>query len=93
MSAPRRRLVIFDVDGTLVDSQDHIVAAMHAAFSAEGLTTPARQAVLAIVGLSLPEALAALAALRARVDDPSPLVREHVAWAIARLEARAAAGR
>jgi len=35
----------------------------------------------------------ALAALRARVDDPSPLVREHVAWAIARLEARAAAGR
>lgn len=61
MSAPRRRLVIFDVDGTLVDSQDHIVAAMHAAFSAEGLTTPARQAVLAIVGLSLPEALAALA--------------------------------
>ena len=25
-----------------------------------------------------------VAALRARADDPSPLVREHVAWAIAR---------
>jgi epoxyqueuosine reductase len=28
------------------------------------------------------------AALRARMNDPSPLVREHVAWALARQEAR-----
>jgi epoxyqueuosine reductase len=32
---------------------------------------------------------AVLAALRARADDPSPLVREHVAWAIARQASRA----
>ena len=31
---------------------------------------------------------AAVAALRARSDDPSPLVREHVAWALARHGAR-----
>ena len=50
------RLVIFDVDGTLVDSQAEIMAAMCLAFQAEGLTLPERAAVLSIVGLSLAEA-------------------------------------
>lgn len=61
MNTPRPRLVIFDVDGTLVDSQDLILAAMQAAFASEGLIAPPRPAVLAIVGLSLPEAIARLA--------------------------------
>lgn len=47
------RLAIFDVDGTLVDSQGHIVAAMQAAFAAVGLTMPPRAEVLGGVGLSL----------------------------------------
>lgn len=51
------RLVIFDVDGTLVDSQAEIMAAMAAAFQSEGLTLPERAAVLSIVGLSLAEAM------------------------------------
>jgi phosphoglycolate phosphatase len=55
------RLVIFDVDGTLVDSQAHIVAAMDAAFTANGLTPPDRARTLSIVGLSLPVAMARLA--------------------------------
>ena len=55
------RLVIFDVDGTLVDSQSHIVAAMDAAFAANGLTPPDRAQTLSIVGLSLPVAIARLA--------------------------------
>ena len=55
------RLVIFDVDGTLVDSQGHIKAAMEAAFRAESLTPPAPDAVLGIVGLSLHVAIAQLA--------------------------------
>lgn len=55
-----RRLVIFDVDGTLVDSQEHIVAAMTAAFDGIGYPVPARAAVLGIVGLSLPVAVAEL---------------------------------
>lgn len=54
------RLVIFDVDGTLVDSQGDIHACMARAFEAEGADPPARSAVRAIVGLSLPEAVARL---------------------------------
>lgn len=55
------KLVIFDVDGTLVDSQGDIVAAMTAAHDAVGLAPPVRKRILAIVGLSLPDAMAELA--------------------------------
>ncbi len=55
------KLVILDCDGTLVDSQNGICAAMEHAFSGMGLKVPSRAATLAIVGLSLPEAFAALA--------------------------------
>jgi len=54
------RLVVFDVDGTLVDSQAHILAAMARAFAAAGRPSPPREAVLGIVGLSLPVAMARL---------------------------------
>ncbi len=56
----RLRLVIFDVDGTLVDSQADILGAMAAAFALHGLDVPPREAVLSIVGLSLNEAMARL---------------------------------
>ena len=56
MSDPLR-LVIFDVDGTLIDSQAHIVAAMNGAFEGIGLTPPSREETLSIVGLSLPVAI------------------------------------
>lgn len=55
------RLVVFDVDGTLIDSQHLIVAAMSAAFEEAGYRPPAKSAILSIVGLSLPVAVAALA--------------------------------
>lgn len=55
------RLVIFDVDGTLVDSQGDIVASMTAAFDAVELTLPSRAELLAIVGLSLDQAMHRLA--------------------------------
>jgi len=60
MTAPLR-LVIFDVDGTLVDSQGSIIRAMHGAFDHVGLPVPDRAALLSIVGLSLPHAMARLA--------------------------------
>ncbi|WP_028957268.1 HAD-IA family hydrolase [Sulfitobacter sp. 20_GPM-1509m] len=60
MTAPLR-LVIFDVDGTLVDSQGHIVASMTAAFQALGAAVPTREAILGIVGLSLDVAVPRLA--------------------------------
>lgn len=59
MSAPLR-LVIFDVDGTLIDSQDFIVEAMGRAFEQMNLPTPPREEVLKIVGLSLHDAVARL---------------------------------
>lgn len=56
----RLRLVVFDVDGTLVDSRAHIVDAMESAFSGVGLPVPSREAILHGVGLSLPELMAQL---------------------------------
>jgi phosphoglycolate phosphatase len=58
------KLVIFDCDGTLVDSQHMICAAMHNAYGAEGLEVPERERLLSIVGLSLAEAFTVLGADR-----------------------------
>ncbi|MGB1025414.1 MAG: HAD-IA family hydrolase [Rhodospirillaceae bacterium] len=55
------RLVVFDVDGTIVDSQAGIVAAMSHAFVTAGLDVPDPKAVRGIIGLSLEEAVARLA--------------------------------
>lgn len=54
-------LVLFDCDGTLVDSQHMIVQAMHDAHVAQGLAIPDRARILSVVGLSLPEAFTVLA--------------------------------
>jgi phosphoglycolate phosphatase len=54
-------LVVFDVDGTLVDTQAHIMAAMEGAFAAVGRPVPPRATALSVVGLSLPLALGRLA--------------------------------
>jgi phosphoglycolate phosphatase len=53
-------LVLFDCDGTLVDSQNMIVAAMDRAFAAHGLAILPRARVLSIVGLSLSQAIGVL---------------------------------
>ena len=55
------RLVIFDVDGTLVDSQADILSAMASAFNQAGLVVPPRDEILSIVGLSLDVAVSRLA--------------------------------
>jgi len=54
------RLVLFDCDGTLIDSQAAIVAAMAAACTAHGFPVPAREAVRRVVGLPLEIAIASL---------------------------------
>jgi len=56
----RLRLVIFDVDGTLIDSQTHIIGAMRRAFDSAGRICPDDESIRGIVGLSLPEAMAEL---------------------------------
>ncbi|WP_300296631.1 HAD-IA family hydrolase [Ferrovibrio sp.] len=54
------RLVIFDCDGTLVDSQHHIIAAMHSAFAANSLALPEADRVRRTVGLPLATAIESL---------------------------------
>lgn len=53
-------IVIFDWDGTLCDSIEHIVSAMHAAAVEQGVDAPSASAIRNIVGLGLPEAVALL---------------------------------
>jgi len=81
-------LIVFDLDGTLVDSQHTIVAAMHAAFADEGLPTPDAEAVRRVVGLSLDAAVARL--LPADADAAYVArVAEGYKTAFTRLKARA----
>lgn len=54
------RLFVFDCDGTLVDSQHNIIAAMGAAWARRDLPPPAAQEVRRIVGLTLEVAIARL---------------------------------
>jgi phosphoglycolate phosphatase len=54
------KLVVFDCDGTLVDSQHMIVASMRQAFADHAREAPSREEILSIVGLSLPEAIGQL---------------------------------
>jgi phosphoglycolate phosphatase len=67
------KLLIFDCDGTIVDSQAGIVLSMDHAFRSLGLKPPPRAATLSVVGLSLPEAFAVLA------PDAEPDVRKLLA--------------
>ena len=54
------RLVVFDWDGTLIDSEGRIVASMQAAIDAVGLPPRPRPALSNVIGLGLREALAEL---------------------------------
>ncbi|TYO88282.1 HAD-IA family hydrolase [Oceanicella actignis] len=72
MTAPLR-LAVFDVDGTLMDSQEFIIEAMRRGFAAAGLAAPEDSRILSIVGLSLVEAVSALA------PDLPPAEAERVA--------------
>jgi len=54
------KLVIFDWDGTLMDSVDRIVSSMQSAAKTVGLSIPSNDEVKQIIGLSLTVALQAL---------------------------------
>jgi len=54
------KLVIFDWDGTLMDSVDRIVSCMQSAAQIVGLPIPSYNEAKQIIGLSIPEALKAL---------------------------------
>ncbi|HWJ39012.1 MAG TPA: HAD-IA family hydrolase [Sphingomicrobium sp.] len=54
------RLAVFDCDGTLVDSGATIHAALKESFEQNGLEAPAPSLSRRVIGLSLPEVMAAL---------------------------------
>src|SRR3546814_14484151 len=67
MTSPLR-IALFDCDGTLVDSQHSIVAAMAAAFTAFDLQPPDAMQTRRVIGLSLDEAIARLMPEECRRD-------------------------
>ena len=69
------KLIIFDCDGTLVDSQHMICTAMSRAYLAHKLPVPEREAMLSIVGLSLNEAFTELG--RGVAQFPAASLAEH----------------
>lgn len=84
------RLAVFDCDGTLVDGQHDICAAMDEAFAALALPPPDRHVVRRVVGLSLPQAV------RALLPDAEPALHHAAvdaykhAYRTARVEGRVA---
>lgn len=78
------KLVIFDVDGTLVDSQNFIVEAQTRAFAAHGMAPPSREKMLSIVGLSLVQAFIELTGDEEKAVTLAQAYRE--AWHVMRLD-------
>lgn len=68
-----KTLLIFDLDGTLINSADIILAAQVETFAAFGIAMPERERALSIVGLSLAEAFETLLGR----DAPIPALCDH----------------
>ena len=81
-------LILFDVDGTLVDSQSEILAAMHDAFAAIAQPVPNRDAILSTVGLSLEQAMMHLLPFRYVMHTPFPQPSVHINTVTANPERR-----
>ncbi len=64
-------LIIFDVDGTIVDSQNTIFHGLQVGFEAVGLPMPDRKTALSIVGRSLEEAFADLVGVAHHAKVPA----------------------
>ncbi len=62
------KLVIFDIDGTLVDSRATILRQWRAVFVRHGMTPPDDQTILSVIGLSLKPAIARLMGDGSRED-------------------------
>jgi phosphoglycolate phosphatase len=60
LAKPGDFLVLFDVDGTLLDGERLISDTMAEAFDAAGVAPPPRQIIASFIGLSAPEMIAGL---------------------------------
>jgi len=61
VSGPELKLLVLDCDGTFVDSQTGIIETMQLAFAENGVTRPAPEKILHVVGLELLESIGILA--------------------------------
>lgn len=84
------QLIIFDCDGTLVDSQHMICEAMRTAFAASGMSVPHRSHLVRYVGLSVPEAMMAMTGLEGGEAIAKLSTDYRAAFAALRKEARMA---
>lgn len=84
------RLIVFDCDGTLVDSQGSIIACMTEAFMAIGVATPMASDVRAVVGLPLETACARVLAACGGDPTAGPAAAEAYRTAFRRRRAAAA---
>ncbi len=82
------RLVVFDMDGTLIDSAAFIEQAMTEVCTQAGYAAPTGAAVRAIIGLSLPEAFAGMLGVDDRDEQErlSDLYRQNIVSMRARAE-------
>src|SRR3989338_673705 len=76
MTLPHIRAILFDIDGTLLDTADFIVQSFHSALTAHALPLEARQKLLKRVGPPLEEVYRALTGL----NDPTSLIDAHRAF-------------
>ncbi|WP_370060054.1 HAD hydrolase-like protein, partial [Neptunomonas phycophila] len=71
-------LLIFDWDGTIIDSTGRIISSMQSAALEVGLDKPSEDTVREIIGLGLPEALQAM--FPVITPRESDLMRERYAY-------------
>lgn len=60
MNSKKYELIIFDWDGTIIDSQAHIIKSMSNALIEEGVDVPQEEEIRHIIGLSLDNAIQTL---------------------------------
>ena len=60
MTTKKYELIIFDWDGTIIDSQAHIISCMRKGIADENLPVPSDQDITHIIGLSLSRAIETL---------------------------------
>jgi phosphoglycolate phosphatase len=79
MKSRKYQLIVFDWDGTIIDSQAHIIRSMQRAIADEALQMPSQDAIRHIIGLSLNDAIATLFphADPTSVERVAQLYREH----------------
>jgi phosphoglycolate phosphatase len=74
---PSKTLILFDLDGTLVDGQHSVQATFEAIFPRFGYPMPSKGAVRAIIGRSLPQAIADMIGTDAPVDEMTEAYKVH----------------